>query len=73
MAFEAIISRKGIHRVVLESYPEGVYVFVFEGEHSRFPERDYLQDDVEMAMRMCESDFGIARREWDEVPDPGLR
>jgi hypothetical protein len=73
MAYEAYSQSPNAFRVVLESYPEGVYVFVFHSEASRFPETDTLQDNLQMAELVCEQDFGIKPNEWKEIPDIGLR
>lgn len=72
MAREARTQRKGLHRVVLEAYPEGVYVYVFERPDSQFPEWDYLQDDWTQATGFCERKLGIPQDAWQEVPDTGL-
>ncbi len=73
MAYEAIPNRPGVYRVVLEESPEDVYIFVFQRPDSPFPERDHLQDDLEMAMSACEEDFGIDRGVWCLIPTTGLR
>ena len=75
MALEAKVGRTGetgVDRVVLEQYPEGVYVYVFERPDSRFPEWDHLQDDWDMAKRACAQDYGIALDVWKEIPDTSL-
>jgi len=53
-------------RVVLEQSSDGVYVFVYESSASQFPERDDLQDDLEMAMKACQEDYGVAKKDWTE-------
>ena len=54
----------GFHKVVLEEAPEGTYVLVYETARSSFPEKDYLQDDLESAREMCREDFGIPVSSW---------
>ncbi len=53
-------------RIVLEPQPEGVYVLVYEREGSESPERDQLQDDLEMAKLACREDFGTSDDSWHE-------
>lgn len=69
MAYQVILNRPGVYRILLEVRAEGTYVNVFESEGARGPYRDWLQDDLEMAMRACEQDFGVTRDQWQEVPD----
>ena len=73
MTFEAKPNRPGAFRIVLEEHSEGVYVFVFETPSSDHPERDYLQDNLDMAMATCAADFGVERSMWRSTPDQGLR
>ncbi|MDX2147186.1 MAG: hypothetical protein SFZ23_06650 [Planctomycetota bacterium] len=71
MALEAIIHRKGVHRIVLEEYPEGVYVLIYEsadaGDDS--PCQDHLQNNWEIAKRQAREDFGITDDMWKEIPN----
>jgi len=69
MAYQVILNRQGIYRILLEQCQEGTYVNVFESEISPGPFKDWLQDDLEMAMRACEQDFGVKREQWQTVPD----
>lgn len=62
-------ARRGACQIRLEERHEGTYAFVYLTENSRFPERDYLQDSIELAMRFSEEDYGVQREEWKEVPD----
>lgn len=71
MAYEVILNRPGAHRILLEEYPEGTYVNVFESSTSRAPYQDYLQSDLKMAMHACKLDFGVQESDWREVPDEG--
>ena len=73
MALEAVLKDHAFERVVLEEYEEGVYVFMFEHKDKRIPDRDYLQDSMELAIEFCEEEFRIPREVWKEIPDPGLR
>ena len=72
MAYEALIQRPDLDRIVLEEHFEGTYIFVFRQAGSARPDEDQLQDDVEMAMRVCEEDYGVTRDRWNEIPNPGL-
>ena len=69
MALERIITKPGAYRVVLEEYPEGVYVLVYETPESQWPYRDHLQDDWPMAKRAALQDYGITEEMWKEIPD----
>ncbi|ODA33653.1 hypothetical protein [Planctopirus hydrillae] len=69
MGYQVILNKQGAYRILLEERPEGVYVNVFENEASSGPYKDWLQDNLEMAMRACEQDFRVARDQWREVPD----
>ena len=69
MALEAIVDREGVYRVVLEEYPEGVYVLGFDTPESRSPCEDHLQNDWAMAKRAALQDYGIADGMWKEIPD----
>ena len=69
MAYEVVLNRTGAFRILLEQRSEGTYVNLFDSESSPGPCRDWLQDDLEMAMRACEQDFGVSREQWRVVPD----
>lgn len=69
MSYQVIVNRPGIYRILLEQRPEGTYVNVFEKVTSSSPYKDWLQDDLEMAIRSCEQDFGVTRDQWEEVSD----
>ncbi|WP_209348302.1 hypothetical protein [Pontixanthobacter sp. CEM42] len=51
-------------RIVLQPDIVGVYVFVFENDDSRHPERDYHQDDIKMAKLFCLEEYGTAASSW---------
>ena len=72
MALEATVNRDGIHRIVLEQYQEGVYVYVFKTPQSKWPEEDHLQDDFDMAKLACKDDYGISESDWHAIPDTGI-
>lgn len=72
MALQAIVQRQGVHRVVLEQYPEGVYLLVFDAAESKWPCRDNLQNDWAMAKRAASQDYAVAENMWQEVPDTGV-
>ncbi len=72
VAYEALIRRDDVHRIVLEEHAEGTYIFVFRTPGSSHPDEDHLQDDVAMAMRACEDDYDVPRHLWKEIPNPGL-
>lgn len=69
MALEAVVDREGVYRVVLEEYPEGVYVLVFDTPDAKWPCRDNLQNDWAMAKRAARQDHDVAEDGWKEVPD----
>lgn len=57
------------HKVVLEDTAEGTYVLIYETALSSFPEKDYLQDDLETARDFCRDDFGIPLSSWVVVSE----
>jgi len=69
MALEAIVCRGNAFRVVLEEYPEGVYLLVFGTCDEQSPSEDHLQDDWAMAKRAALQDYGITEDMWKEIPD----
>jgi len=72
MALEAMVASPGIHKVILERYPEGVYVLVYDRPDTDNPIRDDLQDDLDMAKRACLQDFGVTEDMWEQIPNTGL-
>lgn len=72
MAMEVVVNREGLHRIVLEQYPEGVYVYVWFREDGPGPERDYLQDTVEQAKGFCTRNYGVDSESWKPIPDTCL-
>lgn len=72
MAQEAIVDKPGVHKVILERYPEGVYVLVYDRSDTDKTIRDDLQDNWDMAKHACLQDFGITEDMWKPVPNTGL-
>lgn len=76
MRMSSLISHdnnQGFHRVVLERDEfVGVYVYVFETATALTPSRDYLQDDLEMAMVFCFEDLGVPRTSWVPFDGPAI-
>ncbi len=55
----------GLSRIVLEEdAAAGVYILVYETPASVAPERDYLQDTLEIAQEMCLEDFSVPLSSW---------
>lgn len=50
---------------IIEFHDEGAYFLVFDKSDMTRCERDYLQDDIDMAKR-CGEDFGFSRDDWVE-------
>ena len=69
MAYQAILNRQGVYRLLLEEYSEGTYVLVFDKSMAPGPAKDYLQLNLAMAKRACEQDFGTSDSDWKEVPN----
>lgn len=71
MALQAIVHRDGVYRVVLEEYPEGVYVLVYDTPElpDDSPCEDHLQNDWPMAKRAASHDYAITDDQWREIPD----
>lgn len=56
------------HRIELHQKTEGVYIFIFANESSPYPEKDYLADDMQIAIEICDDDYGIPRDGWRDLP-----
>ena len=69
MALATVMNDHGIHRILLECYPEGVFVNVFDSVSSKGPVEDHYQPDLNLAKRFCEEMYGVADSAWIEVPD----
>jgi hypothetical protein len=69
MAWQVTLNRPGLYRILFESAVEGTYVNVFNSADAAGPFQDQLQDNLEMAMRACRQDYGIADADWQQVPD----
>lgn len=59
----------GFGKIVLEVDSVGTYIYIFETARSRFPERDYLQDDLATAREICLDDYGVPLSSWQPVGD----
>lgn len=53
-------------RVILEPAIEGTYIFIYESYNSKFPDKDFLQGDLEDAKRFCEQEFNLNLNHWEE-------
>ena len=62
----------GPHRVIIQESSEGFYILVFERKGSQAPEKDYLQDTMDLAMEVCMEDYGISRDSWQHIDDVDL-
>lgn len=71
MALEAIIQLPQAHRIILEEYPEGVYVLIFKAGE-QWPWQDHLQDDWAMAKLHALEDFGVTDGMWRQISDTGI-
>ncbi len=60
---------KDCRKAILDPQSVGVYLFIYETTESEFPERDYLQDDLEMAREMALEDFQIPLTAWRPCSD----
>ena len=72
MALQAIVDKPGVYKVILERYPEGVYVLVYDRPDTEKTTQDHLQDDWEMAKRSCLHRLGITENMWHQIPNTGL-
>jgi hypothetical protein len=70
MAYIAELRWPNLYAVVLEEYPEGVYVNVLYGEEPDAGGEDWLYDSLDQAMEFCERKYGITRDQWKVIPDP---
>ncbi len=69
MAYEVIPNRQGVYRILLECYPEGVFVNIFLVDSRLDPDQDYYQPDLPLAKRFCLEMYGVDEAAWYEVPD----
>lgn len=58
------LNKSGFSRIELVQEFEGVYIFIYERAESKFPEQDYLADDVESAKTWCAEDYGVPVESW---------
>ena len=52
------------HYVIEHDPAVGFYLFVFEGDESKY---DYLQDTLDIAMSQAEEKFGVPRSSWRQI------
>ena len=71
-AYEALLERDDVYRIVLEEYSEGVYVWVFLTSRSACPGKDHLQDSMAQAVSFCERHYNVSRDIWRPIPRLGL-
>jgi hypothetical protein len=71
MALQAIINKENVYKIILEEYPEGVYVLVYAcaGDDDQSPSQDHLQDNWDMAKRSARERYGVLDDQWEEIPD----
>ena len=69
LCYSPAITPKTVHRLRIEPAREGYYVFVWEKEASRYPERDYLEDSLVEAKARCADNFGVPVKAWDEYDE----
>lgn len=69
MSLQVVLNKPRIYRILLECYPEGVFVNVFESSTSPGPIQDHYQPDLMMAKRYCKETFDVNPLDWVEVPD----
>lgn len=50
-------------KYILETAVEGCYIFIYEKDSS-YPNSDYLQDSLEIAISFVEKKFGVPRDKW---------
>ncbi len=43
------------------------YILVFNSSDSVNPEEDHYQATLDIAMRVCEEDYGISRTDWNPI------
>ncbi len=56
------------HRVRIElDQSAGAYIYVWMSAESTFPEKDHLQDTLDIAKKQCAEDYGIPITAWREV------
>jgi len=69
MAYEVILNRSPVYRILLEQYMDGVYIDVFDSADSKNSVRDYFQPDFLIALKQCESEYGLTALSFSYVPD----
>ena len=69
MAYQVILNKTGLYRILLECYPEGVFVNIFDSAFSMGPVQDHYQPDLALAKTFCEETLGVDCSSWVEVPN----
>lgn len=71
VALEAFTVKQVLLRIVLEQYPEGVYVLVFERNKEGVDvlTRDNLQDNIGIAKQAALELYGITEDMWRQCED----
>lgn len=65
MALESY-SKDKTCKLILETYPEGVYVYVFEGDE-KSPSKDHLQNTLDIAKKQAYEDYNVEPETWNEI------
>lgn len=65
---QSIINTSSIEKVLIEEDSvAGWYIYVYETSASKNPERDYLQDTLDLAKECCLEDFGVPLSSWKRM------
>lgn len=68
--FESKTNSQEFAKIILEEDASaGTYIYVYESQDSKFPERDYLQDDTQTAQDICLEDHGVPLSSWVKLRD----
>ncbi len=65
--YVATTKPNGAHHLRIEVEDVGAYLFVWETPQSASPEKDYLQDTLEIAKEQAEEDYRVPVSAWREV------
>jgi hypothetical protein len=70
MAYEAIVNRDDVYRIVVEDQRGGrTLVNLFYKDTSTIPEEDWDYEDMTEAKQFCERKYGVRFDDWKEIPD----
>lgn len=64
LCYKPDIKPEGASRLRIEPSTVGYYVFVWLDDDSVAPERDHLQDTLEMAKEQCAENFAVPETAW---------